>query len=350
MTFLASTMNAKDDLTIALCLSSKDSLKLSPDNNIKGWLSIAVLDNKTSVICVGLANKYYSVKQYPKREDIPNQPPRHPISSFVNKAPFFKSIKLLILVSLSSHNLCFSSPRKSIAVFGLRCIKSSAVCVMYDCIRSLITGDKNSEFSLSKESYAGLSFKESLEDRQRAIVKSSFAFIVEAKNVMAENRAVSTLINNEAKKYKRRDDMFYNTQTKAAREYSYRSVDDKNNNIKGWLSIAVLDNKTSVICVGLANKYYSVKQYPKREDIPNQIPRHPNCRSMLVGVEYGERIQSYMTQTADDFMHRNPKTAIDFLGEEKHKLWLESETSINNFIDLKNGALFTNEEIERKFL
>jgi hypothetical protein len=71
---------------------------------------------------------------------------------------------------------------------------------------------------------------------------------------------------------------------------------------------------------------------------------------MLVGVEYGERIQSYMTQTADDFMHRNPKTAIDFLGEEKHKLWLESETSINNFIDLKNGALFTNEEIERKFL
>ena len=214
----------------------------------------------------------------------------------------------------------------------------------------IITGDKNSEFSLSKESYAGLSFKESLEDRQRAIVKSSFAFIVEAKNVMAENRAVSTLINNEAKKYKRRDDMFYNTQTKAAREYSYRSVDDKNNNIKGWLSIAVLDNKTSVICVGLANKYYSVKQYPKREDIPNQIPRHPNCRSMLVGVEYGERIQSYMTQTADDFMHRNPKTAIDFLGEEKHKLWLESETSINNFIDLKNGALFTNEEIERKFL
>jgi hypothetical protein len=41
-----------------------------------------------------------------------------------------------------------------------------------------------------------------------------------------------------------------------------------------------------------------------------------------------------MTQTADDFMHRNPKTAIDFLGEEKHKLWLDSETSINNFIDL----------------
>jgi hypothetical protein len=70
---------------------------------------------------------------------------------------------------------------------------------------------------------------------------------------------------------------------------------------------------------------------------------------MFFGVEYGERIQSFMTQTADDFLHRNPETAKGFLGEEKHRLWLESDTSINNFIDLNRGVLFTNEQIKRKF-
>jgi hypothetical protein len=245
----------------------------------------------------------------------------------------------------------------------------------------IITGDKTSDFSLSKESYAGLSFKESLEDRRRSIVKSLFSFIVDAKNELAdtsavpqpvksrafspfvkdkavlpvgrntfsETRTLSSLVNNHVKRYQRRDDAFYNTQTKAAREYAYRSVDDKNKNIKGWLSLAVLDNRTSVICVGLANKYYSVKQYPTRRRLPNPPPRHPNCRSMFFGVEYGERIQSFMTQTADDFLHRNPETAKGFLGEEKHRLWLESDTSINNFIDLNRGVLFTNEQIKRKF-
>lgn len=216
--------------------------------------------------------------------------------------------------------------------------------------RKIITGDKDSELPLNKESFAGLTFKESLKDRERAIVKSLFAFVVAVRSVLITNKTVSTLVRDEVNRYKRRDDMFYNTQAKSAREYAYRDVDNKNDNIKGWLSIAVLDNRTSVICVGLANKYYSVKQYPQRGDIPNQPPRHPNCRSILVAVEYGERLKDYMTRTADDFMHSNPKTAIDFLGEEKHKLWLESHTSINNFIDLKKGALFTNEQIERKFL
>jgi len=214
----------------------------------------------------------------------------------------------------------------------------------------IITSNKDSELSLNRESFGGLSFKESIEDRNKSILKSVFAFTILVRNTLIENRGISPIVRDEVNKYKRRDDMFYNTQTKAAREYAYRDIDNKNKDIKGWLSIAVLDNRTSVICVGLANKYYSVKQYPKREDIPNQPPRHPNCRSILIGVEYGERLKDYMTQTADDFMHRNPKTAIDFLGEEKHKLWLESNTSINNFIDLKKGALFSNEQIERKFL
>jgi len=242
--------------------------------------------------------------------------------------------------------------------------------------RQIIIDDKVPELSLNDESFGGLSFREAIEDRNRAILKSMYQFVSKVEDelkvkkgvslekkrrkgvslekrgrgVLAQRNGVSTLIRDEVNRYNRRDDMFYNTQTRAAREHSYREVDNNNDQIKGWLSIAVLDNRTSVICVGLANKYYRIEQYKKREDIPNQIPRHPNCRSILLAVEYGERLKDYMTQTADDFMYRNPETAIDFLGEEKHKLWLESKTSINNFIDLKKGALFSNEQIRHKFL
>jgi hypothetical protein len=60
----------------------------------------------------------------------------------------------------------------------------------------IITGDKTSDFSLSKESYAGLTFKESLEDRLRSIVKSLFSFIVDAKNELADTSAVHKPVKN----------------------------------------------------------------------------------------------------------------------------------------------------------
>ncbi|NYT46369.1 MAG: hypothetical protein H0A75_00225 [Candidatus Methanofishera endochildressiae] len=63
------------------------------------------------------------------------------------------------------------------------------------------------------------------------------------------------------------------------------------------------------------------------ENQSNKPPRHPRCRSTIVAVRKGDRIADYQTDTADNFLFRNEQIAVDLLGEERYKLWIESATS-----------------------
>jgi hypothetical protein len=52
--------------------------ELLMEDGIKGWLSIAILDNRTSAICIGYNNRFYTKKKYGTRDNVPSPPPRHP--------------------------------------------------------------------------------------------------------------------------------------------------------------------------------------------------------------------------------------------------------------------------------
>jgi len=158
-----------------------------------------------------------------------------------------------------------------------------------------------------------------------------------------------TLVSNEVNRYEKGIDAFYRTQTKGAREHGYAENDKKlRSNIKGWMSIAVLDNKTSAICLSLHNKFYSIEDYKTRFDIPYQIPRHPHCRSMFVTVFKDKSIQSYKGKNLETFLMQNPTQGKELMGIKKYEMFEQEKIKLTNFVDLKNGRYFTNAEIKKR--
>ena len=163
---------------------------------------------------------------------------------------------------------------------------------MLDEQMQIITDDENKTISLQKEALAGYTFAEAIRERKKATQKQAQRFMAQAKELIKENKSLKELYQNEVKKFTKQMESFYRTQTKKAREYGYAEV-EKKYEIKGWISIAVLDNRTSAICMALHNKFYPKERYKSRLDVPNPPPRHPNCRSILVAVKKGKSIQSY---------------------------------------------------------
>lgn len=218
---------------------------------------------------------------------------------------------------------------------------------------SVVTNEDPVHFPLARESVAGATFQESIATRDRAVLKGAIAFaaaVYGARNANGIIKGVSSMVRAETKRYRRGNEMFYITQTKAAREYGYSKNDARDSDIKGWISVAILDNRTSAVCIGFTNKYYPIKSFPTRASIPNKPPRHPRCRSTIVAVKKGDRIADYQTDTADNFLFRNKQIAVDLLGVDRYKIWVDSATSINNFIDLNRGTLFSQAHIRKRFL
>lgn len=75
-------------------------------------------------------------------------------------------------------------------------------------------------------------------------------------------------------------------------KYIYEKKLEKQKSNYGWVSVSVMDTRTSSICVSLNGKFYSAKDYPTRGDIPNIPPRHFRCRSILVQVGNKEELDS----------------------------------------------------------
>lgn len=209
--------------------------------------------------------------------------------------------------------------------------------------------DEKVKFDFATAVIAGYTFNELIAQRKQTTKKQLTKFMVSAVDAVKQGAGEATLINNEVSRYEKGMDTFYRTQTKGAREYGYAENDKKlRSNVKGWMSIAVLDNKTSAICLSLHNKFYSAEDYKTRFDIPYQIPRHPHCRSMFVTVFKDKSIQSYKGKNLETFLRQNPTQGKELMGIKKYEMFEQEKIKLTNFVDLKGGRYFTNDEIKKR--
>lgn len=213
--------------------------------------------------------------------------------------------------------------------------------------QSIILG-KDKGFNLAQESLAGLTFTEIIRERKIAIRKRAIRFMARSRELLKTQQGVEKFVKEEVQRYIKDTEAFWRTQTKSAREYAYETQDKGFDDIRGWMSVAILDNRTSPICAGLHNKFYSIKDYADRSEVPEKPPRHPSCRSILLTVREGINITEYKGQNIETFMKRNPKVAEDFMGKEKYRIWTEGKSKLDKYIDLKGRRFYTNEEIIKR--
>lgn len=209
--------------------------------------------------------------------------------------------------------------------------------------------DDDKKFNLGLESVAGFTFLEIIAERKLAIRRRAVRFMSRAKELIKTEAGIQKFVREEFNRYIKNTESFWRTNAKAGREYGYQKVDKSSKEeIRGWNSIAVLDGRTSAICVGLHNKFYSAKDYKSRSEVPDKPPRHPNCRSILITVWKGTDIRNFKGQNLTTFLKRNPKTAKDIMGIEKHRLWSEGKAKIDKYIDLKGKRFYRNDEIVKR--
>ena len=260
----------------------------------------------------------------------------------------FKSLLLAIIASIKAGEP-LKKTKKLIDESDINKDLKDNLEVMIDEQLENITGEKQ-KFDFATALIAGYTFNELLAQRKVTTKKQLTKFMVSAIDVVKQGGAgEATLVSNEVNRYEKGLDAFYRTQTKGAREQGYAENDKKlRSNIKGWMSIAVLDNKTSAICLSLHNKFYSIEDYKTRFDIPYQIPRHPHCRSMFVTVFKDKSIQSYKGKNLETFLMQNPTQGKELMGIKKYELFTQEKIKLTNFVDLKNGRYFTNAEIKKR--
>jgi len=148
------------------------------------------------------------------------------------------------------------------------------------------------------------------------------------------------------------------TYSKFLREETRVNTEKKSKRIKGFISLATLDNRTSPICISLDKMIYKIEEYPSRDAIPNRPPRHFRCRSIIARLyantkierdalgDNGKNIVDGRT-TFNSFLKRNPKTARDILGKKRFELFESGKYSVKDFIS-DRGVFFTLEELAKK--
>ena len=211
-----------------------------------------------------------------------------------------------------------------------------------------ITG-KERKFNMAQEAVAGQTFTEAVKAKKADNVSKAIRFMAQAAEAVKGNLPTDQLIKVEIRRFSQRNDAFWRDHAKSAREYAYQDLDaTTNRQLRGWMSVAVLDSKTSAICAGYHNRFYDAKEYKARSDVPNKPPRHPNCRSILLSVWKGTDIRQFKGQKLETFLRRNPKVAQDMMGKRKYKLWSEGKAKIDKYVDLQGGRWFTNDEIIKR--
>lgn len=208
-----------------------------------------------------------------------------------------------------------------------------------------ITGGRKG-FTMEIEALAGFTLAEAIVERNRSIERRARRFMAQAREALKAEEDVRAIAQNELRRYLKSAEQFWRDSTKAAREEAYAYVDGQEaRKIRGWMSVAVLDNKTSAQCIALHNKFYSAKDYATRADVPDRPPRHPHCRSILVTVYEGVNITKYKGQNVETFLRRNPDVARDIMGIEKYRLWSGGKAKIDKYLDIRGKRWFRNDEI-----
>jgi len=150
------------------------------------------------------------------------------------------------------------------------------------------------------------------------------------------------------------------TYAKTVRENIRNETEKKYKDMKGWISLATLDSRTTPICIKLDKEFYSADKYDKRSDIPDKPPRHFNCRSLLIrvsedtlnysrqatGDEGGQQVKT--NTSFDSFLKRNPLTAEKLMGPKRFELYKSGKYKITDFIN-DDGRFFTLRELEKEF-
>ena len=197
----------------------------------------------------------------------------------------------------------------------------------------------------------GLSIVEHIDRRTRNIKDRAAAMMVKMIQLKKQGRSSAELIRDETKRMRNSIDMFLDTNLKAAREHAYEKADvkiDKKDGIKGWLSVAVLDNRTSAICIGYNNRFYTKKKYGSRSNVPSQPPRHPNCRSILYTIRGDEITDVYKNIGFNKFLADNERIGRDLMGDRKYNLWKDSGGDVVDFVDINKKRFYTNEELAKR--
>lgn len=135
------------------------------------------------------------------------------------------------------------------------------------------------------------------------------------------------------------------TYSKFLREKT-RNVVEKKSALTGWISLAVLDGKTSAICVSLNKEIYTIDKYKVRSNIPNLPPRHFNCRSVVIRTTDMKRDLIDSGITFNSFLKSNSKVGVNLLGKKKYDLFIKGDYDIKSFIS-GDGNWFTLKELEK---
>lgn len=147
------------------------------------------------------------------------------------------------------------------------------------------------------------------------------------------------------------------TYAKTLREKTRDITENNISDMKGRMSLATLDSRTTPICIQKDKEFYSIQKYKNRNDIPNRPPRHFNCRSILVRITEkttsftraanGDKKQQVDTRTTfNSFLKRNPKTARKLLGEKRYNLFKTGKYNIKDFIS-DNGVWINIEDLKK---
>ena len=140
---------------------------------------------------------------------------------------------------------------------------------------------KTVKFDLENIGFNGATFIEAIENRKIYLQRRALVYYQAVDNIIKDQtiKNKQTLISQarveEQIRFERDGESFWRTQSKQARQYAYADQ-DKESDVGGWISIAILDNRTTPICIGLHNVFYSAEKYKTRFDLPYQIPRHNN--------------------------------------------------------------------------
>jgi SPP1 gp7 family putative phage head morphogenesis protein len=114
----------------------------------------------------------------------------------------------------------------------------------------------------------------------------------------------------------------------------------RNSDVVGsWMFSAVLDSRTTLICMGLSGKIFPIGEGP-------MPPRHINCRSVMVPVlKTGgpPEEKSYAAWLRE----QDRETVEDALGRSRAKLFLDGEMAIDRFTT-KGGSPLTLDQLRKR--
>ena len=184
---------------------------------------------------------------------------------------------------------------------------------------------KDDETSLTPIIIAGFLFSELISNQKNSNLRKMFEKV--------NNKDVD--FKDFVKKNQEQLKTILRTSSRALRE----EVRAKQGSPIGWQSVAVLDNKTSAICVSLHQEFYKATKFTY-ESIPNKPPRHLGCRSMLVAIyDKKEMVKDF------NFKEFITEFGLELLGETKYNMFLSGKYPINSFLDIKDGRWYTIKEI-----